>query len=90
MPNTLSNQQLVTPEGEHVIRVISDYARRWSLLQAYNERSRAENVNKQQGMRALDLNDVLAAVDALKRELMIRLVEHFILLGKGEDLGGQA
>lgn len=82
LSNTLSSQQLVIPEGEHVIHVISDYARSWSLLQAYDEQSLTENANKQLGMRALDLNYVLAAVDALKRELMVRLVEHFILLGK--------
>ena len=32
---TLSNQQLVNPEGEAVLSVISDYALNWSLLQGY-------------------------------------------------------
>ncbi len=72
LSNTLSNQQLVTPEGEHVVHVISDYARSWSLLQAYDEQSLMENTNKQQGMRALELNDVLTAVDSLKRDLIAK------------------
>ncbi len=72
LSNTLSNQQLVTPEGENVVHVISDYARSWSLLQAYDEQSLTENVSKQYDMRALDLSDVLVAVGALKRELMAK------------------
>ena len=72
LSNTLSNQQLVTPEGANVVHVISDYARSWSLLQAYDEQSLTENASKQHDMRALDLSDVLAAVGALKRELMAK------------------
>jgi len=31
LSRTLSNQQLVSPQGEAVAAVISDYARSWSL-----------------------------------------------------------
>lgn len=34
---TLSNQDLVNPDGEAVLSVVSDYARSWSLLQGYYE-----------------------------------------------------
>lgn len=37
LSRTLANQQLVSSEGEEVLRVVADYARSWSLLQAYDE-----------------------------------------------------
>jgi hypothetical protein len=85
---------LVAPAGEAVLSVISDYARSWSLLQGYDEQSLADVAQPQQGMFALDFANALDAIAELKRELiakgevmklfvqelMIRLVEHFILL----------
>lgn len=41
LSNTLANQQLVQAEGAAVLSVIADYARSWSLLQAYDEQSLA-------------------------------------------------
>jgi hypothetical protein len=94
LSKTLSNQQLVAPAGEAVLSVISEYARSWSLLQGYDEQSLADVAQPQQGMFALDFANALDAIAELKRELiakgeamklfvqelMIRLVEHFILL----------
>jgi hypothetical protein len=94
LSKTLSNQQLVAPAGKAVLSVISDYARSWSLLQRYDEQSLADVAQHQQGMFALDFANSLSAIAELKRELiakgeaaklfgqelMIRLVEHFILL----------
>ena len=37
LARTLTNQQLVNEDGRAVLQVISDYARSWSLLQAYDE-----------------------------------------------------
>ncbi len=37
LSRTLTKQGLVSREGEAVARVISDYARSWSLLQGYDE-----------------------------------------------------
>jgi len=54
LSKTLSNQQLVEPAGEAVLSVISDYARSWSLLQAYDEQSLTDIAQQQQGMFALD------------------------------------
>lgn len=40
LSRTLTSQGLVSAEGEAVARVISDYARSWSLLQGYDENPR--------------------------------------------------
>jgi len=56
LSRTLANQQLVNPEGEAVLSVISDYARSWSLLQGYDEQSLGALPNKQASMRALGLD----------------------------------
>jgi len=53
LSNTLANQQLVQPEGSAVLSVIADYARSWSLMQAYDEQSLGALPHKQQGMQAL-------------------------------------
>ena len=50
--------------------VISEYARSWSLLQAYDEQRLNEITAHQHGMRALPLRDVLAAIAKLKSALV--------------------
>lgn len=60
--------------------MIADYARSWSLLQGYDEHSLTGQTGKQRDMRALHLDAVLAAIAQFKAELMVRLVEHFLLL----------
>lgn len=81
LSQTLANQQLVSPEGEAVLAVISDYARSWSLLQGYDEQSLVEQTLKQVEMRSIALNDALLAIAELKQ----------VLIKKGEatDLFGQ-
>lgn len=81
LSRTLANQQLVNAEGEAVVRVIADYARSWSLLQGYDEQSLTGQNDKQHGMRALHLDDVLAAVAQLKAELVVK--------GEATELFGQ-
>ncbi len=81
LSRTLSNQQLVSAEGEAVLEVISDYARSWSLLQSYDEQNLQGISLLQQGMQTLDLEDVLHAVRSLKRELMNK--------GEATELFGQ-
>ena len=81
LSRTLANQQLVRPEGEAVLSVIGEYARSWSLLQAYDEQSLAENTAKQQDMRGLQLPEVLAAVAELKAALINK--------GEATELFGQ-
>lgn len=81
LSNTLANQQLLQPEGSAVLSVIADYARSWSLLQGYDEQSLAALSNKQQGMQALHLPDVLAAIGELKTTLIAK--------GEATELFGQ-
>ena len=81
LAQTLSNQQLVNPEGEAVIGVINDYARSWSMLQGYDAQSLTESTVKQTQMNALGLDEVLAAIAELKRELIIK--------GEATELFGQ-
>lgn len=72
LSRTLQNQQLVSDEGRAVLQVIGDYARSWSLLQAYDDQSLTELTARQQGMQPLALDDVLAAIAQLKAELMAK------------------
>ena len=81
LSRTLANQQLVNSEGTAVLSVISDYARSWSLLQAYDEQNLGELPQKQANMQSMNLDDVLDAIGDLKK----------ILIAKGEatELSGQ-
>ena len=64
-----------------LLQVIADYARSWSLLQGYDEHSLTGQTGKQQGMRSLDLGEVLAAIAQLKAELIAK--------GEATELFGQ-
>ncbi|BFU60673.1 MULTISPECIES: virulence protein RhuM/Fic/DOC family protein [Rodentibacter] len=70
LSQTLSNQALVNTEGQAVINVVQDYARSWSLLQAYDEQSLNANLQKQTEMRPLIYADVLQAIAQLKQTLI--------------------
>lgn len=70
LSQTLSNQALVNAEGQAVIDVVQDYARSWSLLQAYDEQSLNANLQKQTEMRPLVYADVLNAIAQLKQTLI--------------------
>ena len=72
LSRTLANQQLVNEQGRAVLQVIGDYARSWSLLQGYDEQSLQEQNTRQTDMRALELDDVLAAIAQLKATLMAK------------------
>lgn len=74
LSQTLTNQGLVSTEGEAVARVISDYARSWRLLQGYDEQQLTELNIKQPGMHSLELEEALRAIGELKQ----------ILIAKGE------
>jgi prophage maintenance system killer protein len=81
LSQTLNNQQLVNQDGAAVLAVISDYARSWSLLQGYDEQSLRALPNKQDGMQALQLPNVLTAITQLKSTLMDK--------GEATELFGQ-
>lgn len=81
LSQTLKNQQLVSSEGAAVLSVVSDYARSWSLLQAYDEQSLSDQAVKQDEMQALELSPVLTAIAELKQILMAK--------GEATELFGQ-
>lgn len=81
LSRTLTNQQLVSDEGRAVLQVIGYYARSWSLLQGYDEQSLGEQNARQSGMRALVLDNALAAIAQLKAELIAK--------GEATELFGQ-
>src|SRR5690606_25520225 len=66
------NQGLMSTEGEAVARVISDYARSWSLLQGYDEQALGEIAQSQSDMRPLDLSEALPAIAELKQTLIAK------------------
>ena len=81
LSRTLTNQGLVSNEGEAVARVISDYARSWSLLQSYDEQQLAEVGTRQPDMQPLELEEALRAIGELKQTLMAK--------GEASELFGQ-
>nr|WP_299244163.1 virulence protein RhuM/Fic/DOC family protein [uncultured Halomonas sp.] len=72
LSRTLTNQGLVSNQGEAVAGVISDYARSWSLLQGYDEQQLAEVGIRQPDMQPLDLDEALKAIGELKQTLMAK------------------
>ncbi|ADJ28231.1 virulence protein RhuM/Fic/DOC family protein [Nitrosococcus watsonii] len=81
LSRTLTHQGLVSNEGEAVTRVISEYARSWSLLQGYDEQQLAEVGIKQPDMQPLELDEALKAIGELKQTLMAK--------GEATELFGQ-
>ena len=84
LSQTLTNQALISDEGKAVIAVIGvvqDYARTWSLLQAYDEQNLAAISVQQPEMKPLVFEDVLAAISQLKKELITK--------GEATELFGQ-
>ena len=69
LSQTLTNQNLVSGPGAEVLKVVSDYARSWTLLQRFDEQSLKDVIDKQTIMRSLELEAVLSAINELKREL---------------------
>ncbi len=81
LSRTLTNQGLVSSEGEAVASVISDYARSWSLLQGYDEQQLTELNIKQPVMHSLELEEALKAIGELKQTLIAK--------GEATELFGQ-
>ncbi|MEG9531539.1 virulence protein RhuM/Fic/DOC family protein [Mannheimia indoligenes] len=70
LSQTLANQALVTSDGQAVLNVVQDYARSWSLLQAYDEQSLQANPHKQSEMISLEMEQVWSAISQLKQTLI--------------------
>ena len=72
LSRTLTNQGLVSVEGEAVTQVISDYARSWSLLQGYDEQQLAELHTQQADMQPLVFERAVIAINELKQALIAK------------------
>lgn len=72
LSQTLNNHQLLTSPGQDVVKVVSDYARSWSLLQAYDEQTLTPSDYQQGQMQPLELKAVLSAIDELKQALITK------------------
>lgn len=70
LTRTLVGQQLVSQQGEAVIRIIQDYARTWSLLQGYDAQTLLDQDAQQMGMRGLTIEDAQDVISRLKHELI--------------------
>ncbi|MFK8296036.1 RhuM family protein [Capnocytophaga canimorsus] len=81
LSSTLENQTLISDEGIAVIKVVREYAKSWSLLQAYDQQSLPKSSLKNQEMNALPYEDVLKAIDQLKKSLVEK--------GEASELFGQ-
>lgn len=81
LSQTLTNQALISDEGKAVIGVVQDYARTWSLLQAYDEQNLAAISVQQPEMKPLVFEEVLTAISQLKQELIAK--------GEATELFGQ-
>lgn len=81
LSQTLVNQSLISQEGKAVLSVVQDYAKTWSLLQAYDEQSLTEIALKQPNMQPLVFDEVLKAIVQLKQELIQK--------GEATELFGQ-
>lgn len=81
LSQTLVNQSLISQEGKAVLSVVQDYAKTWSLLQAYDEQSLAEIALRQPNMQPLVFDEVLKAIAQLKQELIQK--------GEASELFGQ-
>ncbi|EER47439.1 death-on-curing protein [Actinobacillus minor NM305] len=81
LSQTLTNQALISDEGKAVIGVVQDYARTWSLLQAYDEQNLAAISVQQPKMKPLVFEDVLTAISQLKQKLIAK--------GEATELFGQ-
>lgn len=81
LSQTLTNQALICDEGKAVIGVVQDYARTWSLLQAYDEQNLAAISVQQPEMKPLVFEDILTAISQLKQELIAK--------GEATELFGQ-
>lgn len=81
LSRTLNNQAFISDDGKAVLDVVQEYARSWSLLQAYDEQSLQNIQTKQPNMLPLLFDDVLLAIAQLKRTLIEK--------GEATELFGQ-
>lgn len=67
---TLLNQDLVTDLGKDALRIVTEYAKSWKVLLAYDEDQLTLARSEQQPHKALTYQQALFAISALKTNLM--------------------
>ncbi|ALG68830.1 virulence protein RhuM/Fic/DOC family protein [Beggiatoa leptomitoformis] len=72
LSSTLTNQTSMTLECQSILSVISDYARSWSTLQAYDEQSLTDNKTEQTNMASISFQEALEAIDLFKENLIAK------------------
>ncbi len=88
MQRTLGRHELANAEGLHLMQLIADYARSWTLLQAYDEQTLEELKSKPDQTHSLEKAEAIQAIEQLKRELVNRSEATDLfgrLTGKGLD-----
>jgi len=70
--HTLLRHELVSPEGLQLTKLIGDYARSWTLIQAYDEQSLEQPESKSDQPVVLLQKEALSAIGQLKTELIKR------------------
>ncbi len=81
MQHTLQRHALVSPEGLQLTKLIGDYARSWTLLQAYDEQSLEEPESRSDQPIVLYQKEAISVIGQLKAEL--------ISCGEASELFGQ-
>ena len=72
LTNTLENQNLVSDEGLSVLNLVNQYAKTWQLLLQYDEDNLPPPNKRQVTGEVLDLDGARAAINSLKRELLVK------------------
>lgn len=72
LSRTLHNQKLLDPSGSSIIDLIVGYAQTWRWLVEYDEDQLALPATLSPSTSALDLQQALSGIEALKAELMAR------------------
>lgn len=70
LQQTLSRHSLANQDGIALTRLIADYARSWTLLQAYDEQTLAEPGTRSDSPQTISEKEALNAIKKLKKELM--------------------
>lgn len=69
---TLKSHELVESESLYLTKIIADYARSWTLLQAYDEQTLEEPDLNPDSPQILSEKEAISAIQNLKSELMNR------------------
>ena len=70
MQRTLTQHELAKSEGVELAGLIANYARSWTLLQAYDDHTLQEPDSKPETQQIIDEAGALSAIHELKKQLI--------------------